>query len=91
MGLLDELDSYIVKLWLKIHRHYKRHRNTDSLSIVPSVYVEKMSRVLWEFYRDDEPMRRLSRELKNMATELQIGRPRKLYFTMPRPVLALGW
>lgn len=72
-----------------IHGYFKRKSVGKSSNYVVSHAIEGVSRDLWNFFRPtpvwDMIIAKLAEELKSTASELQIGPPRELYYTMPTP------
>lgn len=74
----------------QVHDNYKRWHGLEGHGTYElSREVECMSRRLWTFFRMFPTLHykceRLAEELRDMATELQVGPSRRLYYTMPKP------
>jgi hypothetical protein len=78
----------MMKLWDSIHLRYQRRRIGGPGSYRLAQRVDIMSQMVWEcqysFPELRSDFKQLSTELRDRATELQVGPARKLYYPMPR-------
>jgi hypothetical protein len=74
-----------------IHDYYKHGLETNHYEA--SRLVERLSKLLrdvpYVYPQFGHQFGRLAAALKDMALDLQVGPRRKMYYTMPRPLL--GW